>query len=102
MIKMKHQYLKNVVTLKYNPERCIGCQICVQVCPHAVFRMKNGKAQIVDKESCMECGACANNCLFSAIEVKSGVGCAAAIIMGKLTGTEPNCGCSGSNNGGCC
>jgi len=98
---MKHQYLKKVVTLKLNRERCIGCGNCVDVCPHAVFRMKNGKAELVDIDSCMECGACASNCLFAAIEVKSGVGCAAAIMIGKLTGSEPNCGCSGSDSG-CC
>lgn len=68
--------------------------MCVNVCPHEVFIIKNGKAQIVDKDRCMECGACAKNCPASAIEVKKGVGCAQAIIVGKLAGSEPNCGCS--------
>jgi ferredoxin len=49
----------------------------------------------------MECGACAKNCPPSAIEVKSGTGCAQAVIIGKLTGTEPHCGCSDENND-CC
>jgi len=98
---MKHKYLRNVVTLKLNQEKCTGCGMCVNVCPHEVFLIKDGKAQLVDKNSCMECGACAKNCLFSAIEVKPGVGCAYGVIVGKLTGTEPNCGCSGNDNG-CC
>ncbi|HBQ86295.1 MAG TPA: ferredoxin [Syntrophomonas sp.] len=98
---MKHKYLKNVVTLKLDEEKCKGCGICAIVCPHEVFLIKEDKAVITDKDSCMECGACAKNCPFSAIEVKSGVGCAYAIIIGKLTGTEPNCGCSGDANG-CC
>ena len=98
---MKHKYLRNVVTLKLNEEKCTGCGMCINVCPHEVFLIKGGKAQIVDEDSCMECGACAKNCLFSAISVKSGVGCASAIIVGKLTGTEPNCGCSDNDNG-CC
>lgn len=98
---MKHKYLRDVVTLKLDEEKCKGCGICINVCPHEVFLLKDDKVQIADKDSCMECGACANNCPFSAIEVRSGVGCAYAIILGKLTGTEPSCGCSGDSSG-CC
>ena len=57
-------------------------------------------ALIVDKDACMECGACALNCPANALEVNAGVGCAAAIIMGWVTGEEPSCDCSGG--GGCC
>jgi NAD-dependent dihydropyrimidine dehydrogenase PreA subunit len=71
---MKHKYLKNVINLKFNEERCIGCGYCTLVCPHEVFGIMGKKAYINDKESCMECGACAKNCPVSAIEVKSGVG----------------------------
>ena len=92
---MKHKYLKNVVTLKLNPIKCIGCGMCLNVCPHAVFLLHNGKAEIADIDSCMECGACARNCAYEAIEVKSGTGCAAAILYGKLTGEEPCCDCCG-------
>jgi len=98
---MKHKYLRDVVTLKLNEIKCTGCGMCVNVCPHEVFLLNGGKAQIIDKNSCMECGACAKNCPFSVITVKPGVGCAYGIIVGKLTGTEPNCGCSDNDNG-CC
>lgn len=98
---MKHRYLKNVSTLELKEGKCTGCGMCVNVCPHEVFMIDNGKAQIIDKDRCMECGACAKNCPFSALEVKPGVGCAYAIIVGKLTGSEPNCGCSGADKG-CC
>lgn len=99
---MKHQYLKNVATLKLEKEKCTGCGKCIEVCPHKVFDFKNGKSDIIDKDGCMECGACAKNCPFNAIEVKPGVGCAYAIIMGWLTGSEPSCDCSGNNSSGCC
>ncbi len=98
---MEHKYLKNVATLKLDAEKCKGCGMCVAVCPHGVLLMRDDKAVITDKDSCMECGACAKNCAFSAIEVRSGVGCAYAIIIGKLTGTEPRCDCSGDSSG-CC
>lgn len=92
------RYLKNVVTLQMNDDACVGCGMCLDVCPHAVFRMQGRKAEIYDRDACMECGACARNCPVSAIQVQSGVGCAHAIIVGAIKGTEPNCGC----DSGCC
>lgn len=89
---MTMRYLRNVTTLKYDEEKCTGCGICAQVCPHAVFQMQNGRAVVTDKDVCMECGACAKNCPFSAIEVRAGVGCAWAILLGKLKKSEPCCG----------
>lgn len=31
------KYLPNVVTLELDQERCIGCNRCIEVCPHGVF-----------------------------------------------------------------
>jgi len=91
---MKNKYIKNVVTLEYDEDKCTGCGICVDVCPHAVFRMENRKAILLDKDLCMECGACQKNCPFSAISVREGVGCAWAIMMSELRGKdEIICGC---------
>ena len=87
------KYLPNVSTLKLDAEKCNGCGMCVIVCPHAVFAIEERRAKIGDIDSCMECGACANNCPEEAIYVKSGVGCAYAVIVGTLRGTEPDCSC---------
>jgi ferredoxin len=62
--------------------------MCTEVCPHGVFTIENGKAQIVDRDACMECGACARNCEVEAITVKSGVGCATAVIIAALRGRK--------------
>jgi len=94
-------YLKDVVTLELDPEKCNGCGMCLKVCPHEVFRLKAGKANIINRDSCMECGACSLNCAMEAIFVKSGVGCAAGIINGLLNNSEPTCGCSDGQSG-CC
>lgn len=96
---MKHRYLKNVTTLSFSAEKCVGCEKCTQVCPHGVFKMDGKKAVIAEKDVCMECGACTLNCPVGAIEVNAGVGCATAIIMSWFTGKEPTCGCS---DDGCC
>jgi len=96
---MKLVHLKNVTTLALTNERCIGCGRCAEVCPHGVFILPDGKAQITEKDLCIECGACARNCPVQAIAVKAGVGCARAFVTGWITGGEPNCDCSGSE---CC
>ena len=93
-------YLKDVVTLELDVEKCSGCLMCTIVCPHEVFEMQNKKSSIKHKDNCMECGACALNCPDQAIIVKTGVGCAAGVINGFIKGTEPNCGCDG--NSACC
>lgn len=99
---MKNKYLKNIAKIAVLEEKCTGCGMCLEVCPHGVIEIANGKAGLADKDSCMECGACARNCPFGAIAVKSGVGCTTAIITGWIRGTEPDCDCSGSDGGGCC
>jgi len=94
-------YLKNVVTLELDSQKCNGCRMCTIVCPHEVFLIKDKKAFIQNKDLCMECGACEKNCPEGAISVKSGVGCAAGIINGILKGSEPTCNCAGTKSN-CC
>lgn len=88
------RYLESAITLEFFQERCNGCGMCTKVCPHAVFRMENKRAVLADRGACMECGACARNCEPAAIRVRAGVGCAAAVLTGLMTGTAPECGCS--------
>jgi NAD-dependent dihydropyrimidine dehydrogenase PreA subunit len=96
------QYLKNVVTLKLESSLCTGCGMCAIVCPHDVFKIQGGKAILKDINDCMECGACMKNCQFGALKVRSGVGCAAGILNGILTNSEPTCGCSNQKEKVCC
>jgi NAD-dependent dihydropyrimidine dehydrogenase PreA subunit len=97
-------YLKRVTSLNYDPGKCAGCGRCAEVCPRDVFEMRDKKASVIDKDRCIECGACALNCDFGAIQVDAGVGCAAAVIKGMLSGGEPTCGCSDEKNSdtACC
>lgn len=86
-------YIKNVVTLQYESSKCIGCKMCVEVCPHNVFKMIGKKAEIINKDNCIECGACEINCITHALTVNQGVGCASAVIWGFFKGKEPSCDC---------
>ena len=84
-------YLRNVVTLELDEKKCVGCGMCLVVCPHAVLSMNDGHARIEKRDACMECGACAQNCPVEAITVQAGVGCASAVINAAL-----------GRQGGCC
>jgi len=87
------RYLPNVVTLTLDAEKCTGCGLCVDVCPHGVLAMGDHQAAIVDRDACMECGACVRNCAFQALSVRAGVGCAAAVLNGMIRGGGPPCDC---------
>ena len=89
------KYLADVVTLKLDVEKCIGCGMCADVCPHGVLAVENGKARTLDRDACMECGACARNCAPEAITVRSGVGCAAGILNSMLRGKGADDACCG-------
>jgi ferredoxin len=95
---MSLRYLKDIVTLQLNEERCSGCGMCTQVCVHGVFAVSKGIAHLVDRDACMECGACARNCPVEAVSVRSGVGCAYAVwkswFRRKKEGGEVGSACS--------
>ena len=92
------RYLEGVATLSLDPEKCTGCRVCTEVCPHAVLEIGTDKrAHVRDLDACMECGACATNCAWGAISLRPGVGCAQAIIHSWVFGGEPSCDCNGGS-----
>lgn len=93
-------YLKNVVTLQLDEDKCTGCGMCLDVCPHEVFMMNKKHVMIENRDACMECGACSKNCPVHAVSVESGVGCAAAVINLMLGRTGVECCCGPADSGG--
>lgn len=91
MIGLK--YFSKVTTLRLDPAQCIGCGMCIAVCPHAVFTLSDNRAKITEPDACMECGACAMNCPAEAIQVNVGVGCAQAVINSALGRQGGDCCC---------
>lgn len=81
----KYNYIQNVAEISLDSDSCIGCRLCMTVCPHGVFDIKEKRAAIIKRNDCMECGACGQNCPVNAITVNPGVGCATLIISRWLT-----------------
>ena len=41
------------------PNKCIGCQLCVSVCPTEAISMIHGRA-VIETDKCIDCGICEN------------------------------------------
>jgi nitroreductase/NAD-dependent dihydropyrimidine dehydrogenase PreA subunit len=60
--------MENGKTVVIASARCIGCGLCVKVCPSQTIEIVRGKAE-VKEESCISCGHCAAACPFGLIRV---------------------------------
>ncbi len=58
--------------IKVIDENCVGCTLCVKVCPFEAIEMVEKVAQI-DLTKCTVCGACVEACNFDAIEIRKAV-----------------------------
>lgn len=54
---------------KVDPDKCTGCEACVEACPVDAIAMKEGKA-VVSEDDCVDCGACVGECPVEAIAME--------------------------------
>lgn len=62
--------MQNSVTTSVDPDLCIGCGLCVEVCPARTLSMQDGKALVTGTYS-MACGHCEAVCPVNAIRVEA-------------------------------
>ena len=53
-----------------DPEKCEGCEECVDICPMEVFEMENGKSVPVNADACEGCESCVETCEPGAITLE--------------------------------
>lgn len=69
--------------LGYYEHKCIGCGVCVSVCPEGAHSITDGK-HTFDREKCVGCGKCESECLADAL-IFYGKSMTPSEILPKLT-----------------
>jgi Fe-S-cluster-containing hydrogenase component 2 len=56
------------LTIEVDPEKCVGCGTCLDICVFVGRNLIDGKA-VVDQERCVGCGRCVKVCPNGAISI---------------------------------
>ena len=58
-----------LIRYEIDDEKCKGCGICLEACPHGSIRGEKKKVHTIDQDTCQKCGICIEECKLDAINV---------------------------------
>jgi len=53
---------KDLIIYHIEPEKCVGCLLCLKNCPVDAISGERKKVHVIDQELCIKCGACLDVC----------------------------------------
>jgi NADH:ubiquinone oxidoreductase subunit F (NADH-binding)/(2Fe-2S) ferredoxin/Pyruvate/2-oxoacid:ferredoxin oxidoreductase delta subunit len=53
---------KDLIAYYIEPEKCVGCLLCLKNCPVEAISGERKKVHVIDQELCIKCGACFDVC----------------------------------------
>jgi NADH:ubiquinone oxidoreductase subunit F (NADH-binding)/(2Fe-2S) ferredoxin/Pyruvate/2-oxoacid:ferredoxin oxidoreductase delta subunit len=53
---------KDLIVYYIEPEKCVGCLLCLKNCPVEAISGERKKVHIIDQDLCIKCGACFDVC----------------------------------------
>ncbi len=53
---------KNLITFHIEPDKCVGCLLCLKACPVNAISGERKQVHVIDQAACIKCGACFNIC----------------------------------------
>lgn len=53
---------KDLIAYYIEPEKCVGCLLCLKNCPVEAISGERKKLHVIDQELCIKCGACFEIC----------------------------------------